>query len=142
MNNIFSVVCSLLLVLQSTSARAPATPQNSPVPSSKTLVEACQQPCLEDGTPVRLRIAQTVSSADAHVNDRVEFEVLEDIKVLGVLVINKGGIAWGTVTEAQRQNDAWPVAGNWICVQHTAEIGLIGSFGAGHHETPILRPPH
>jgi hypothetical protein len=32
---------------------------------------------LEDGTPVKLRIAQTVSSADAHLNDRVEFKVLE-----------------------------------------------------------------
>lgn len=46
-------------------------------------------------------MAQTVSSADAHVNDRVEFEVLEDIKVSDVLVIPKGGIAWATVTEAQ-----------------------------------------
>jgi len=100
MNGIFRVVCSLLLALQTTPAPTSA-PQNNPAPSSKTLVEACQQPCLEDGTPVRLRIAQTVSSADAHVNDRVEFEVLEDIKVSGVLVINKGGIAWGTVTEAQ-----------------------------------------
>jgi hypothetical protein len=31
----------------------------------------------------------------------VEFEVLEDVKVGDVLVIPKGGIAWGTVTEAQ-----------------------------------------
>jgi PEGA domain len=46
-------------------------------------------------------MAQTVSSADAHANDRVEFEVLEDIKLSDVLVIPKGGIAWGTVTEAQ-----------------------------------------
>ena len=46
-------------------------------------------------------MSQTVSSADAHVNDRVEFEVLEEIKVQGVVVIPKGGIAWGTVTEAQ-----------------------------------------
>jgi hypothetical protein len=56
---------------------------------------------LEDGTPVKLRISQTVSSADAHLNDRVEFEVLEDIKVVDVLIVPKGGIAWGTVTEAQ-----------------------------------------
>jgi len=56
---------------------------------------------LEDGTPVKLRISQTVSSADAHLNDRVEFEVLEDIKVADTLIIPKGGIAWGTVTEAQ-----------------------------------------
>lgn len=56
---------------------------------------------LEDGTPVKLRISQTVSSADAHLNDRVEFEVLDDIKVADTLIIPKGGIAWGTVTEAQ-----------------------------------------
>jgi len=55
---------------------------------------------LEDGTPVKLRISQTVSSADAHVNDKVEFEVLEEVRVADVLIIPKGGIAWGTVTEA------------------------------------------
>jgi hypothetical protein len=56
---------------------------------------------LEDGTPVKVRLSQTVSSADAHVDDRVEFEVLEEVKVAGVVVIPKGGIAWGTVTQAQ-----------------------------------------
>ncbi|MGA7624535.1 MAG: PEGA domain-containing protein [Candidatus Acidiferrales bacterium] len=50
---------------------------------------------------MKLRFAQTVSSADAHVDDRVEFEVLEDIKVSDVLIVPKGGIAWGTVTEAE-----------------------------------------
>jgi PEGA domain len=56
---------------------------------------------LEDGTPVKLRISQTVSSGDAHLNDRIEFEVLEDVKVADTLIVPKGGIAWGTVTEAQ-----------------------------------------
>jgi PEGA domain len=55
---------------------------------------------LEDGTPIKLRLSQTVLSADAHVNDRVEFEVLEDVLVDGVVVIPKGGTALGTVTEA------------------------------------------
>ena len=56
---------------------------------------------LEDGTPVKLRINRTVSSADAHVGDTVDFEVLEDISVNGTLVIPKGGLAFATVTEAQ-----------------------------------------
>jgi len=56
---------------------------------------------LEDGTPVKLRINRTVSSADAHVGDTVDFEVLEDISVNGTLVITKGGLAFATVTEAQ-----------------------------------------
>lgn len=56
---------------------------------------------LEDGTPVKLRINRTVSSADAHVGDTVDFEVLEDISLNGTLVIPKGGLAFATVTEAQ-----------------------------------------
>jgi hypothetical protein len=50
---------------------------------------------------MRLRFNRTVSSADAHVGDTVDFEVLQDISVNGVLVIPKGGLAFGTVTEAQ-----------------------------------------
>jgi hypothetical protein len=56
---------------------------------------------LEDGTPVKLRINRTISSADAQVNDTVDFEVLEEVKVHDVMVIPRGGMAWGTVTEAQ-----------------------------------------
>jgi hypothetical protein len=56
---------------------------------------------LEDGTPVKLRTARTISSADAHTGDTLDFEVLEDVFASGLLVIPKGGIAWGTVTEAQ-----------------------------------------
>jgi hypothetical protein len=65
------------------------------------MVSSSAQPVLEDGTPVKLRISQTVSSADAHVDDKVEFEVLEEVRVADILVIPKGGIAWGTITEAQ-----------------------------------------
>ena len=56
---------------------------------------------LEDGTPLKLRTNRTVSSADAHVNDTLDFEVLEEVKVHDVIVIPRGGIAWGTITEAQ-----------------------------------------
>src|SRR5262249_49008463 len=50
---------------------------------------------------VRLRLSRNVSSADAHVGDSVDFEVLEDVAVNSVLVIPKGSIAIGSVTEAQ-----------------------------------------
>ncbi len=56
---------------------------------------------LEDQTPVRLRLNRTISSADAHVGDTVDFETLDDITVNGALVIPKGGLAFATVTEAQ-----------------------------------------
>ncbi len=58
---------------------------------------------LEDGTPVRLRITRNLSSADATTGDRVDFEVLDDVKVKDVILVPRGGIAWGTVTDAQHK---------------------------------------
>ncbi len=56
---------------------------------------------LEDGTPLKLRLQRTISSADAQVDERVDFDVLEEIAVKDVVVIPKGSLALGTVTEAQ-----------------------------------------
>jgi len=89
MNN--RVLFCLLLLLQSNTTLAPQQ-GTAPTSTQQPPTAACKQPCLEDGTPVKLRMSQTVSSADAHVNDRVEFEVLEDIKVTDVIVVPKGGI--------------------------------------------------
>jgi hypothetical protein len=58
---------------------------------------------LEDGTPIKLRLTRNLSSADATTGDRVDFEVLEDIKVKDVIVIPRGGIALATITEAQHK---------------------------------------
>jgi hypothetical protein len=41
-----------------------------------------------------------VSSADAHVNDTVDFEVLEQVTVHDQVVIPRGAIALGTVTDS------------------------------------------
>jgi PEGA domain len=73
----------------------------APVPLEPVNVTSAKGFVLEDTTPMRLRFNRTVSSADAHVGDTVDFEVLQDISVNGVLVIPKGGLAFGTVTEAQ-----------------------------------------
>lgn len=63
-----------------------------------------QQPLtLEDGTPIRMRLSQTVSSADAHVGDEVSFETLDDVSVGSVIVIPKGSLAIGTVTAAEHK---------------------------------------
>lgn len=55
---------------------------------------------LHEGTPVRMRIGRTVSSATAQEGERVDFETLDAIKVNGRVVIPTGSIAQGTVTEA------------------------------------------
>jgi len=54
---------------------------------------------LFDGTPVRLKLSHSVSSADAHVGDEVPFEVTEDVVVGGFTVIRKGTKATGAVAE-------------------------------------------
>src|SRR3984957_3657356 len=90
-----------LLLFQSASIATASPQQDTVKQQEQTSSTFDPRTTLEDGTPVKLRISQTVSSADAHLNDRVEFEVLEDIKVADTLIIPKGGIAWGTVTEAQ-----------------------------------------
>jgi hypothetical protein len=56
---------------------------------------------LEDGTPVKLRLTRNLSSASDKKNDTVDFEVVEDVSVDGIVVIPRGGIAWATITEAQ-----------------------------------------
>lgn len=55
---------------------------------------------LED-TPVRLRLLQNLSSGTSKVNDKVDFEVIEEVKVKNVVVIPQGATAIATVTEAQ-----------------------------------------
>jgi len=80
---------------QKQEAKPPDTQQSNPVVKPPLAFG------LEDGTPVKLRTNRTVSSADAHVNDTLDFEVLEEVKVHDVVVIPRGGIAWGTITEAQ-----------------------------------------
>jgi hypothetical protein len=82
----------------SSSTNPPAASQPSTETSNFTSAKGF---VLEDAIPVRLRFNRNVSSADAHVGDTVDFEVLQEISVNGTLVIPKGGIAVGTVTEAQ-----------------------------------------
>jgi hypothetical protein len=55
---------------------------------------------LTDGTPVKLRIGRTMSSADAKTGETVDFEVLEDVKVRELVVIARGSTALATVAQA------------------------------------------
>jgi hypothetical protein len=55
---------------------------------------------LMDGTAVKLRLAENLSSATAKTGQSVPFEVTEDVQVNGVLVLAKGAQALATVTEA------------------------------------------
>jgi hypothetical protein len=101
-----SFCLSALLVCPSfaqSSAQATKEPQEK-APAQQPTPTPLKQPLafgLEDATPIKLRITRNLSSADAKTGDRVDFEVLEDVKVKDEIVVPRGGIAWGTVTEAQ-----------------------------------------
>ena len=56
---------------------------------------------LQDGTPVRLRLSRNVSSATAHVQETVDFEVTEPVIDQNYVVIPKGAVALGRVTKVQ-----------------------------------------
>lgn len=67
---------------KSANTAAQQNPQAQPVQTSFTSTKGF---VLEDETPVRLRLNRTISSADAHVGDTVDFEVLDDITVMAHL---------------------------------------------------------
>jgi hypothetical protein len=90
----FAVTLSASVLAQQ-AAVAPGTANNPPVPSTPP-----QPHTLLDGTPIKLRLTQTISSANAKTGQEIPFEVIEDVKVDDVVVLPKGSTAIGAVTEA------------------------------------------
>jgi hypothetical protein len=80
--------------------------QQAPPPALPSVATSSQLPAphtLLDGTPVKLRLSQTISSSDAKVGQEIPFEVVEELKVDDVVVLPKGATAIGTVTEADHK---------------------------------------
>ena len=65
-------------------------------PASETTTVA-----LQEDTTVRLVLIRPVNSQTAKVGDKLEFQVLEDVKVGGLVVIPRKSSASGVVTELQ-----------------------------------------
>jgi hypothetical protein len=56
---------------------------------------------LLNDTPIRVKLLKTISSANAHVGDPVEFDVDQDVFVEGVPVVMKGAKAIGVVADTE-----------------------------------------
>jgi hypothetical protein len=69
----------------------PAAPTQTPPPPNTLL----------DGTPVKMRLAENLSSETNKTGDSVPFEVTEEVDVDGVAVIPKGAQALATITDAE-----------------------------------------
>jgi hypothetical protein len=81
---------------QGTAPPTPAAPATQPLPAQPQTYEHT----LQDGTPVKLQLSKTLSSADAEVGQEISFEVVDDIDVDGVTVLRAGAPAIGRVIEA------------------------------------------
>ncbi len=56
---------------------------------------------LEEGTQVRLKLMEAISSGTAQNGQVVSFEVLDEIRVNDQVVIAEGATAWGTIIDAE-----------------------------------------
>jgi len=92
------LVSSAALPQQSSPPVASKDP--APVQSSAPATKAPLVFGLVEDTPIRIRLARTMSSKDAKVDERVDFEVFDDVKVGDVVIIERGAMAIATVTEA------------------------------------------
>ena len=95
---VFLTICPLVVAQE--PIPAPAAPVEQQTPTSPAAQAAPQPDTLLDGTPVKLRLSQSISSEDAKIGQEVPFEVLEEIDVDGVAIIKQGGVAFATVTNA------------------------------------------
>ncbi len=88
----FFAICLILSTSLYVLPQSPATSQPANLSASARNV-------LEDGTPVRLTLQETISSKDAKVGQEIAFQVVDDISVNGYIVIPRGATAKGTVTD-------------------------------------------
>jgi hypothetical protein len=77
--------------------------KSSGVVRTSEIVPAKEPIVLTDGTPVRLRLNRNISSGDNVTGEQIDFEVLDDVMVGDVLVIGKGSVAIGTITDSDKK---------------------------------------
>ena len=98
---VFTILASCPLLV---AGQAPTSANTSIAPTQQATTSPAPSPStLLDGTPIKLRSSQTISSADARVGQEIPFEVNEEITVDGIVVLPKGATAIGTVTEADHK---------------------------------------
>lgn len=87
----------------------------SPVAAQQVVMSTPTATVLRTGTPVVLRILETVSTKDkvAKVNDRVRMEVAEAVTMNGTVVIPSGSPAVGELTDV-RYKGMWGKSGRLV----------------------------
>jgi hypothetical protein len=74
---------------------------DEPAPAATPAVSRAPDFTLHNNTQIRLKLLKTISSATAHAGDAIEFEVLADVYVDGVVLLRKGTRVNGEVAQAE-----------------------------------------
>jgi len=98
-------VSGCVVFAQQPAVHSPSTAGAAQVAQGAAASPASQIPpppgTLLDGTPIKLRLGENLSSETNKTGDQVPFEVTEEVDVDGVAVIPKGAQALATVTNAE-----------------------------------------
>jgi hypothetical protein len=99
-------ILAVALVAALAQSSSPLHAQEAITPTAAPVAAAVVPPVqttvvLPINTPIRLKLNQNLSSATNQTNERIDFEVLEAVKVNNVVVIEQGATAMGTITMAE-----------------------------------------
>ena len=70
----------------------------APFGSAQEMSAAPSRLTIPDGTPVKLQLAENISSSHAHVGDGVDLIVVKNVSLEGLTVIPAGTMARGSIT--------------------------------------------
>jgi hypothetical protein len=110
-------------------------------PDSAVDLEPGPQPLIiRDGTPIRLRLNRSLSSENVQTGDKIDFDVMDEIRVADQLLIPRGVKAIGAVTDAEHKKrmgrgGKLSVALEYIALANGTKVALRASQetrGGGH----------
>lgn len=108
---------------------------------------------LHDGTPIRLRLTRDLAFANSKPGELVDFEILDDLRIDGVLVMAQGARATAVITQAEPKThrvkggklgvslDSLPLLdGGKVAIRAAKERQPADSTGAALPAAAMLKP--
>lgn len=138
-------------ILAAMMVRAEAPPAAEKTSAAPTVL------ALHDATPIRLRLTRGLTFNNVKPLDRVDFEILDDLRIDGLLVIARGARASATITQAEPKTrmgrggklgvslDSIPLSNGRQVAIRAAKEGKGGGHtdatgGAAEGEAAVVRP--
>jgi hypothetical protein len=96
------ILAGLTFVVTALRPAVADAPMGPPPPAARGDDQRGADPVpVPDGTPVRIALTDQVASNTAHAGDRFQFRSLDDVVVDGWVVIPRGSLGEGEVTQAE-----------------------------------------